>query len=69
MFKKTFAFFKRHPYKHKKSTSTNRPILIMDKLVKITTVYGKMLTICKKFRRKVATWYALLKKWMDVHHG
>jgi len=32
--------------------STSRPILTIDKLVKITMVYDKMLTICKKFREK-----------------
>jgi len=39
----------------------------MDKLIKITMVYGKMLTICEKFREKATTWHALQKKgngWM-----
>jgi len=47
--------------------STNSLILIIDKLVNFTTVYGKMLTICEKFRRRAATWLALPKKrngWM-----
>jgi len=41
MFKKPSTRFKRHLHKHKKSTSANSLILIIDKLVKITTVYGK----------------------------
>jgi len=44
----------------------------MDKLVKITTVYGKILTICEKFRGRVATWLALPKKgngWMYTMDG
>jgi len=39
----------------------------MDKLVKNTTVYGKILTICEKYRGRVATWHALPpkeNKWM-----
>jgi len=46
----------------------------MDKLLKITTIYGKILTICENFRKKAAMWHALQKKgngWMemDVYHG
>jgi len=40
----------------------------MDKLLKITIVYDKMLTICENFRGRVATWFALQEKekWMNV---
>jgi len=37
----------------------------MDKLPKITTINGKILTLYKKFRERTVTWYAFQKKWMD----
>jgi len=43
------------------TTSTSRPILTIDKLLKITMIYDKMLTICEIFREKAATWHALEK--------
>jgi len=45
--------------------STRRSILIVDKFVKITVVYGKRLTKCEKFRGRAATWHDLQKKEMD----
>jgi len=39
----------------------------VDKLVKFTTVYGKMLTIREKFRGRASTWLGLPKQengWM-----
>jgi len=41
----------------------------MGKLLKITTVYGKILAICENFRKKATTWHALQKKgngWMEM---
>jgi len=37
----------------------------MDKLLKITTVNGKILTLCKKFRERAMMWHTFYKKWMD----
>ncbi len=55
------------PKKMETTTSTRRPILTIGKSVKITIVCGKKLTICEKFRGRVATWLTLPKKgngWM-----
>jgi len=46
-------------------TLASRTILTMVKSIKYTIVYSKMLTICKKFRRRVATWHALPKREMN----
>jgi len=45
----------------------------MDKLLKVTTMNGKILTLCKNFRERAVTWHAFQKKengWMkmDVFH-
>jgi len=37
----------------------------MEKLLKITTVNEKILTLYKKFRERVVMWHALQKIWMD----
>lgn len=44
---------------------SKKSILTLNKFIKITTVYDKMLTICEKFREKAATWHALQKKEID----
>jgi len=71
MFEKTSSYFLGHPKKHRLPCQ-QKSILTMDKLLKITTVNEKILTLCKNFREKAVTWHALQKNgWMkmDVFHG